>query len=41
MSPTQAAQTQRMPSFPRVSGDEPRQILADAAEQVFSPRERG
>ena len=29
------------PSFPRVSGDEPIEAIADQAYTLFSPRERG
>ena len=30
-----------IPSFPRVSGDEPIEAVADQAYTLFSPRERG
>ena len=41
MSPDIEAMAMRAHGFPRVSGDEPRQIKSAATSLEFSPRERG
>ena len=41
MSPTRTVPGTDLPSFPRVSGDEPVQGSNGIGVQVFSPRERG
>ena len=41
MSPAQAVQVLGKVGFPRVSGDEPRELGGRDAEKAFSPRERG
>ena len=41
MSPAPAPQERLAKSFPRVSGDEPLDALAEVVEGTFSPRERG
>ena len=41
MSPILTTPTVGVPSFPRVSGDEPRAAQAGGPDTLFSPRERG
>ena len=41
MSPLGHAEARSTPSFPRVSGDEPRARWPRGSSHVFSPRERG
>ena len=41
MSPKSPLTRRRAAGFPRVSGDEPWNQLADAIPGAFSPRERG
>ena len=41
MSPIRPSQRYPRSCFPRVSGDEPLNELADQDEEAFSPRERG
>ena len=41
MSPMVTATSSMLPSFPRVSGDEPSRTHSGRAAPSFSPRERG
>ena len=41
MSPSKFIQHTSKAGFPRVSGDEPIEAIADQAYTLFSPRERG
>ena len=41
MSPTRLGNHAHTPSFPRVSGDEPRLVEFLGGDLAFSPRERG
>ena len=41
MSPPVRARALAVPSFPRVSGDEPPLVAVPSALVMFSPRERG
>ena len=41
MSPSVGSTSNDTPSFPRVSGDEPRNVSANLFVASFSPRERG
>ena len=41
MSPNVVPQLQAAWGFPRVSGDEPAELLGEVHDVLFSPRERG
>ena len=41
MSPTRTVPGTDLPSFPRVSGDEPTTLTLSTWNDLFSPRERG
>ena len=41
MSPLSGSRGSLLPSFPRVSGDEPTTLVQEGLNAAFSPRERG